>query len=182
MEATYKSKKSVWGAISILAVLFFGIIIPAVAIFAALTLKEKLGDVVFLIGVAIAAVFFVVTLVCTIVSIYRAKQISYEFYGNTVVIKEGTVFSGAEENRRIFFFPGMSISVKQSLKGKIFNYGNVVVSMGIGAAGQIVMEGIKKPKQAKEVLSKYAAGVSDAKANNRMMGCMPWMMGFPFFF
>lgn len=181
MQANYVSKKSAWGAVSIWTVLFFGLILPVALVAVPLFMKEELGDVIFFVGIGAAVCSFVITVICTAVAIYRAKQVSYEFYGNTVVIKDGAVFSGAEENRRLFFFPGMSISVKQSLKGKIFGYGNVVVSMGIGAAGQIVMEGIKKPKQAKEILSKYAAGVSDARANNRM--CFtPWMMGFPYFF
>ena len=76
----------------------------------------------------------------------------------------------------------MNISVKQTFKGKIFNYGDVVVSMGIGQAGQIVMEGIKNPKEAGRVLSKYAAEVSNARANNRVSIFMPGVTGYPFFF
>lgn len=182
MESTYKSKKSAWGAISIWKILLFGVIVPAALVVLPLLFKETLGDIFIFVGIALAAVSLIVTIIWTIVVIYRAKQYSYEFCGNTLIIKEGAVFSGATENRRMHFFPGMSVAVKQTFKGKVFNYGDVVVSMGIGQAGQIVMEGIKNPKQAGRVLSKYAAEVSNARANNRVSIFMPGVTGYPFFF
>lgn len=182
MEATYKAKKSAWGAISIFLVLLFGVLIPAGLVVSSLIFKEEMGDVIIIAGIVLAVLFFIVTLIWTIVAIYRAKQYSYEFYGNTLIIKEGAVFSGATENRRMHFFPGMNVSVKQTFKGKIFNYGDVVVSMGIGQAGQIVMERIKNPKKAGSVLSKYAAEVSNARANNRVSIFMPNVTGYPFIF
>ena len=140
------------------------------------------AGIILLVSIVLAIISLIITVIWTIVVIYRAKQYSYEFCGNTLIVKEGAVFSGATENRRMHFFPGMNISVKQTFKGKIFNYGDVVVSMGIGQAGQIVMDGIKNPKEAGRVLSKYAAEVSNARANNRVSIFMPGVTGYPFFF
>lgn len=197
MESTYKSKKSAWGAISIWKILLFGVITPAALVLIPYFFKVSWGEYFFkekwvelakwanvavIVGIVLAVVSLIITVIWTIVVIYRAKQYSYEFCGNTLIVKEGAVFSGATENRRMHFFPGMNISVKQTFKGKIFNYGDVVVSMGIGQAGQIVMEGIKNPKEAGRVLSKYAAEVSNARANNRVSIFMPGVTGYPFFF
>ena len=152
------------------------------------TLIQKLAPfagITFIACCAIAAISFLITLVAMIVAIYRAKQVSFEFYENTVVIHDGLVFSGSAENRTIFFYPGMNISVKQSFKGKFFNYGDVVVSLGIGAVGQIVMEGIKKPNKAKKILMAYAAEIGSARADKLMLPYMygiPGMMGYPFKF
>lgn len=205
MEAFYKSKKSAWGAISIWRILLFGVIVPAILVFGPYIFKVKadafiensesiesstvfmqkmapFAKIMLIVGIILAAISFIVTVIRTIIVIYRAKQYSYEFCGNTLIVKEGAVFSGATENRRMHFFPGMNVSVKQTFKGKIFNYGDVVVSMGIGQAGQIVMQGIKDPKKAGRVLSKYAAEASNARANNRVSIFMPNVTGFPFFF
>ncbi len=182
MEAVYKSKKSAWGAISILLVVFFGVVAPVGLAVLPLMFKETLGEIALIVGIICAVVSFIVTVVWTIVAIYRAKQVSYEFCGNTLIVKEGAVFSGATENRRMHFFPGMSVSVKQSLKGKIFNYGDVVVSMGVGQAGQIILQGIKNPKKAGTVLSHYAAEISNTRTNSRVSIFMPGVTGYPFFF
>ena len=202
MNAIYKSKKSAWGAISIWKILLFGIILPAALVLGSYFLKTEASastessssliqtlapyaDIMFIACCALAAISFLITLVAMIVAIYRAKQVSFEFYENTVVIHDGLVFSGSAENRTIFFYPGMNISVKQSFKGKFFNYGDVVVSLGIGAVGQIVMEGIKKPNKAKKILMAYAAEIGSARADKLMLPYMygiPGMMGYPFKF
>lgn len=133
-------------------------------------------------GCIIGGTSFLLTVIITWVKIHRAKQTTYEFYDRTLVIKEGGIFTKGEENRRIFLMPGMSVSMKRTLKGKLFGYGDVVLSMGLGVAGEVVMENVKKPKKAKAILSKYTAEASSMPMIDGM-GCMPWMMmGYPFFY
>ena len=135
-----------------------------------------------IIGGVIGGTSFLLTVIITWVKIHRAKQTTYEFYDRTLVIKEGGIFTKGEENRRIFLMPGMSVSIKRTLKGKLFGYGDVVLSMGLGVAGEVVMENVKKPKKAKAILSKYTAEASSMPMIDGM-GCMPWMMmGYPFFY
>lgn len=86
--------------------------------------------------------------------IIRTVKTTYTFKGNTVVLATGHLFFKDEEIRRILYTPGMDVSVKQTLKGKIFNYGDVRVSLGYGDAGELYLKGVKKPLKAKKQLLK----------------------------
>lgn len=108
----------------------------------------------------LAALLAVLTLVIVIIRSYIAKKTSYTLEENVLTIRNATVFTGHEETRKVFYAPGMSVSVKQTLKGSIFNYGDVIVSMGLGNAGEIVMRNVKKPNKAKRILTEQLANLS----------------------
>lgn len=108
----------------------------------------------------IAAVLAVLTLAVVIIRSYIARKTTYTLEENVLTITKATVFTGHEETRKVFYSPGMSVSVQQTLKGAIFNYGDVVVSMGLGNAGEIVMRNVKKPNKAKRILTEKLAKLS----------------------
>ena len=87
-------------------------------------------------------------------NIVCAKKTSYEFQNNVLILKKGRLFSSAEELRRLVLLPGMSVFVKQDLKGKLLGYGDVIVSMGLGEAGEVVMTGVKKPRKIKKKIAR----------------------------
>lgn len=100
-------------------------------------------------------------IVCFVLAVFNlvrkiacAKKTSYEFSNNTLILKKGRLFASAEEIRRLAFFPGMSVSVKQGLKGRLLGYGDVVVSMGLGEAGEVVMAGVKRPRRLKKKIAR----------------------------
>ena len=82
-----------------------------------------------------------------------------------VIYKEGRIFYTEEKTRDMEFFPGMSVSVRRTLKGKIFGYGDVVISNGAGEAGEIVMMGVKRPKKVQKALRNLLAMACTRTAN-----------------
>ena len=83
----------------------------------------------------------------------KIKKSAYIFKGNTLIVSTGHIFNREEEVRRVLYSPGMSISVHQTFKGKFFNYGDLIISLGYGDAGEIYMRGVKNPlKRKKELL------------------------------
>ena len=58
----------------------------------------------------------------------------------------------------VFHFDNIrSISINQSILGKIFNYGDIILktSASGGYQGDVVMIGISDPKRYKEIITKY---------------------------
>ena len=84
--------------------------------------------------------------------IIRTVKTTYTFKGNSIISTTGHLFFKDEEIRRILYTPGMDVSVKQTLKGKIFNYGDIRMSLGYGDAGEVYLKGVKKPLKAKKQL------------------------------
>ena len=93
------------------------------------------------------------------------KKTSWTFYDGAVIYKEGRIFYTEEKTRDMEFFPGMSVSVRRTLKGKIFCYGDVVISNGAGEAGEIVMMGVKRPKKVQKALRNLLAMACTRTAN-----------------
>ena len=188
MEAKYIAKRSAWGAVSVISLLLFGLIIPAVlgaGAYFVLTgfialpfeMEESMKVLVCYGAFALALVIFLLNWIVVKVQLYRAKRTKYEFYEHMVVIQNSKVFSGETENKRIVYFPGMTVEVKQSVKGKFFNYGTVVISTGLEAIGDIEMKGIKKPDKAKKALTEYAASVCNERAE-RFKNYLPWFIPY----
>lgn len=111
---------------------------------------EKIAEICLGLGIAC----FVLAVFNLVRNIVCAKKTSYEFSNNALIFKKGRLFASAEEIRRLAFFPGMSVYVKQGLKGRLLGYGDVVVSMGFGEAGEVVMSGVKKPRRLKKKLAR----------------------------
>ena len=167
-------KKNFWSAISVWWTLVFLVIIPVAGVLVymkgvnellKMTLAEDTNKLLKTVGLAAAAASFVITFIVLFVKLVCVKKTSWTFYDGAVIYKEGRIFYTEEKTRDMEFFPGMSVSVRRSVKGKIFNYGNVVVSNGAGEAGEIVMMGVKRPKKVQKLLRNLLAMACTRTAN-----------------
>ena len=128
-------KKSFWSAISIWWTLVFFIGAPVGGFI--LRTNEDYGMIALAAGAAVS----VISLIVLIVKLICVKKTSWTFYDGAVIYKKGRVFYAEEVTRDMEFFPGMSVSVRRTVKGKFCSYGDVVISNGAGEAGEIVMLG-----------------------------------------
>lgn len=156
-------RKSFWSAISVWWSFVFLLAIPAVGVYAFFfaELDEMLG----LIALAVGAVSFLLTLLVLIIKLICVKKTTWTFYDGAVIYKKGRIFYTEENTRDMEFFPGMSVSVRRTIKGKIFNYGEVILSNGAGEAGEIVMIGAKRPKKVQKLLRQLLAMACTRTAN-----------------
>ena len=167
-------KKSFWSAISIWWTLVFFIAIPVFGVLLYIKgINGLLGtnfeaqeeDLYKMIALGVAAVSFVITLNVLFVKLVCVKKTSWTFYDGAVIYKKGRIFYTEENTRDMEFFPGMSVSVRRTVKGKLFNYGEVVVSNGAGEAGEIVMMGVRRPKKVQKLLRNMLAMACTRTAN-----------------
>ena len=156
-------RKSFWSAISVWWSFVFLLAIPAVGVYAFFfaELDEMLG----LIALAVGAVSFLLTLLVLIIKLICVKKTTWTFYDGAVIYKKGRIFYTEENTRDMEFFPGMSVSVRRTIKGKIFNYGEVILSNGAGEAGEIVMIGAKRPRKVQKLLRQLLAMACTRTAN-----------------
>lgn len=136
-------RKSFWSAISVWWSFVFMIVLPVVGV---LFMKETM--LLLIAGAATA----VITLIILIIKKIIVKKTAWMFYSGAVIYRKGRVFYTEENTRDMEFFPGMSVSVRRTIKGKLFGYGDVVLSNGAGEAGEIVMLGVKRPKKVQKLL------------------------------
>ena len=97
-------------------------------------------------------VFFwlVIPLIVQIVRIVSAKCYSIEFYDNKIVVKSGVL---NKKEKQSVFGGVYSVSVSQSLVGRIFDYGNIEVDCP--GKWDVNTNGILDPLKLKEYLEKY---------------------------
>ncbi|MBE7078138.1 MAG: hypothetical protein E7377_05535 [Clostridiales bacterium] len=101
-----------------------------------------------------AIALIVLTLLTIIVKLGCVKRsIVHTIDRNRLITKDCRVRGNVEEIRKLNFNPGMSVTIKWTRKGKFFNYGDVVLSLGAGEAGEIVMRDIKRPRKVKQQIS-----------------------------
>ena len=96
--------------------------------------------------------FLIVPLIIMIVKIINVKDDKILFYNNKVVQQSG-VFSKYE--RTNILTRVLSVTVKQTFWGRIFNYGTVHVD--VVGKWDINMRGVKDPMGAKEYLERFVA-------------------------
>lgn len=96
--------------------------------------------------------FLIVPLIIMIIKIINIKDETISFYGNKVVHRSG-IFSKYEKTTILTRV--LSVTVKQSLWGRIFNYGTIYVD--VVGKWDINMNGIRKPREAKAFLERYVA-------------------------
>lgn len=106
--------------------------------------------------------FLIVPLIIMIIKIINIKDESISFYNNKVVHRSG-IFSKKE--RTTVLTRVLSVSVKQTFWGRIFNYGNIHVD--VVGKWDINMRGIKKPMEAKAFLEQFVA--NGMRANQVIM-------------
>ena len=95
---------------------------------------------------------FIIPLIIMIVKIINIKDESISFYNNKVVHKSG-IFSKHEKTTILTRV--LSVTVRQTIWGRIFNYGTIYVDMM--GKWDISMRGIKNPMGAKAYLEKFVA-------------------------
>lgn len=94
--------------------------------------------------------FLVVPLIIMIIKIINVKDDKIFFYNNKVVQTSG-IFSRYE--RTNILTQVLSVTVKQTFWGRIFNYGNVYVD--VVGKWDINMSGVKDPLKAKAYLERF---------------------------
>ena len=95
---------------------------------------------------------FIIPLIIMIVKIINIKDESISFYNNKVVHRSG-IFSKHEKTTILTRV--LSVTVRQTFWGRIFNYGTIYVDMM--GKWDISMRGIKNPMGAKAYLEKFVA-------------------------
>ena len=115
--------------------------------------------------IVVAIAVFIASVVCLIVKGVCTKKTFWKFYDGAVIYSQGRVFYSESTPRDIDFFPGMQVSLKRTIKGKIFGYGDIVLSNGAGEAGDVVMHGVKKPKEVQRLLNELLALCCTRTAN-----------------
>ncbi|MBO5931474.1 MAG: PH domain-containing protein [Clostridia bacterium] len=96
--------------------------------------------------------FLIVPLLIMIWTIINIKDETISFYNNKVVIKSGIL---RKNERTTILTPVLSVTVKQTFWGRIFNYGNIHVDM-VGK-WDINMRGVKNPMEVKAFLENFVA-------------------------
>ena len=96
--------------------------------------------------------FLIVPLIIMIVKIINIKDETISFYNNKVVLRSG-IFSKYE--RTNILTRVLSVTVKQTFWGRIFNYGTIYID--VVGKWDINMRGVKNPMQAKAYLEKFVA-------------------------
>ena len=84
--------------------------------------------------------------------IINIKDETISFYNNKVVIRSGIL---NKNERTTILTPVLSVTVKQTFWGRIFNYGNVYVD--VVGKWDLNMRGVKDPFEAKAYLEKFVA-------------------------
>lgn len=89
-------------------------------------------------------VFFwlIIPLIVMIVDLIICKNERIEFYDDKVVVKSGVL---SKKERKSVFTGVLSVSVEQSLWGRLFHYGNVNVD--VMGKWDVNLEGVCKPKE-----------------------------------
>ena len=98
---------------------------------------------------------FIIPLIIMIVKIINIKDESISFYNNKIVHRSG-IFSKHEKTTILTRV--LSVTVRQTFWGRIFNYGTIYVDMM--GKWDISMRGIKNPMGAKAYLEKFVANGS----------------------
>ena len=102
--------------------------------------------------------FLVVPLIIMIIKIINIKDESISFYNNKVVQRSG-IFSKYEKTNILTGV--LSVTVKQTFWGRIFNYGNIHVD--VVGRWDINMSGVKDPMDAKVFLERYVTNGAGVK-------------------
>ena len=93
-----------------------------------------------------------------IIKIINVKDDTISFYNNKVVQRSG-VFSKYEKTNVLTRV--LSVTVKQTFWGRLFNYGTVYVD--VVGKWDINMSGVKNPMEAKAYLEKFVANGAAVK-------------------
>ena len=85
---------------------------------------------------------------------------SYYIEDDRLMIKKGLLSTTLDET---LLYRIIDISFKQTLAGKIFGTGNVILKTKADASGEIVLESIAKPLEVRKMLSKLVEESRDKR-------------------
>lgn len=157
----YNIKVSGWSVTSIWwGLIVFGIVplgALAMTLSGAFDLAEALAGVTGMqyavLKLVCCLAFILIPLVSFVIvsgRITSAKMVSYEYRDNMLIQKRRRLLHfGEEEICRTIYTLGATVSVRQTLKGVLFNYGDVILSIGVGNVSEVILENVKKPYKAK---------------------------------
>ena len=94
--------------------------------------------------------WLIIPLIVLIVDIIRNKKNKIEFYDKYVIEKSGIL---SKKEKKSTFAGVYSVSVEQSVWGRIFNYGNVKID--VVGRWDIDTNGISHPQEFKKYLEHY---------------------------
>lgn len=94
--------------------------------------------------------WLIIPLIVLIVDIIRNKKNKIEFYDKYVIEKSGIL---SKKEKKSTFAGVYSVSIEQSVWGRIFNYGNVKID--VVGRWNIDTHGISHPKGLKKYLENY---------------------------
>ena len=97
--------------------------------------------------------FLIIPLIIMIIKIINVKDDTISFYHNKVVHRSGIL---SKNEKTTILTRVLSVTVKQSFWGRIFNYGTIYVD--VVGKWDINMTGVKNPMEAKRYLEKFVAG------------------------
>ena len=172
-DGTLVVRKSFISAISIWwNIIIFGLGLPIGGVLAYFLVDftkyikaPGVGEVIGLSIMSVGIAIFAINLLYLIIKAVIVKRTSWIFYDGAVIYKKGRIFYTESYTRDIDFFPGMTVSVQRTIKGKFFRFGDVVVSNGAGEAGEIVMDGAKHPQEVQRLLNELLALCCTRTAN-----------------
>lgn len=96
--------------------------------------------------------FLIIPLIIMIIKIINVKDDTISFYHNKVVHRSGIL---SKNEKTTILTRVLSVTVKQSFWGRIFNYGTIYVD--VVGKWDINMTGIKNPMEAKAFLETFVA-------------------------
>ena len=94
--------------------------------------------------------FLIIPLIIMLWKIINIKDETISFYNNKVVQRSGIL---NKYEKTTILTRVLSVTIKQTLWGRIFNYGNIEID--VVGKWDIDMKGIKNPKKAKAYLERF---------------------------
>ena len=110
--------------------------------------KSKLGALTFW---RIIFFWLIIPLILIIKDLLKYSNESIEFYEDRIIHKSGIL---NKKVRQVAFSGVYSVSTEESLFGRIFKYGNVIVD-AVDSWGDINTKNVKNPKEFAKFLENY---------------------------
>ena len=103
--------------------------------------------------------WLIIPLIIMIVDILKKKYEKIEFYEEYIIHRQGVL---SKSERRIALVGIAGISLSQSLKGRIFDYGDLIVD--VVGRWDLDTNDIKEPRKLKEYLERYLVKASTVQS------------------
>ena len=152
----YVAKMSVWAYRWQMVVSVVLLCLGVLGLIGWIAAPEGEGVIIVSVGLLVVALLF--WLFCFV----EAKCSYIEFYRDKIVTRHGAI---DKKMRQSVFTPIVGVSVEQSLNGRIWNYGNVIIDK-MGRGWDIDTTGIKNPEGLKRYLEGRISATDYSGFNN----------------